>query len=176
MVAHCCHEKTIFFLIIYLFFVSLFVSFSMFFLNKKILTKKLKINNDPLLPKQQPSSQFFKNVRNIFFIYENCQLKNYKNKNQLRIVVVHCSQNSSLASILFAVKNSFLRFLNVYSKRKNKNQICAIAANAVTLTQTRLQRLFTFQHCWKKVAALSYIEKIKIYGGEVTQLSVFLVQ
>ena len=134
MVAHCCHEKTIFFLIIYLFFVSLFVSFSMFFLNKKILTKKLKINNDPLLPKQQPSSQFFKNVRNIFFIYENCQLKNYKNKNQLRIVVVHCSQNSSLASILFAVKNSFLRFLNVYSKRKNKNQICAIAANAVTLT------------------------------------------
>ena len=76
--------------------------------------------------------------------------------------MVHCCLNSSLASILFAVrKNTFLHFLNVFSKRKYKKLIRTIAANAVTLAPNhgfRGSSLFN-------IAALSYNEKNKNLRG-----------
>ena len=94
--------------------------------------------------------------------------------------MVDYQQNRSLASILFVVKkNTFLHFLNDFSKRKMEKQKldmdhCCQCDNLSS--QSRFQRLFAFQHRWQNFAALSYIEKIKIYKDEVTELQVLLVQ
>ena len=53
--------------------------------------------------------------------HESNHTKRKRNKNQWRVAMVHCCQNSSLASILFAVnKNTILHFINVFSNKKNK--------------------------------------------------------
>ena len=124
----------------------------------------------------------FKNILKQFFNYENCQLKNYKSKNQFRIAMVHCCQNSHGPLLpcfyYFCCKEkyfpTFLKRLFKKQKQKMDMDHCCPCGNLSS--QSRLQGLFSFQHRWKNVTVLSYIEKAKIYEGEITHLPVLLVQ
>ena len=75
--------------------------------------------------------------------------------------MAHCCQNNNLASILFdGKKNTFLHFLNLFSKNKKKDMgHCCQYGNLGS--QSRLQKFLAFQHT-KNDIVLSYIEKTKI--------------